>query len=223
MNGSDSIRMKYRTRRRLAGLFIAMVLMGSTSVASAHFPSQGGDGWGTYSWTCNGGSPTTNGTCFNHHHSASARFHFEPSVSQAGFTAGLTAGYSVWDQTWSHQFNFIPEAVDSTSNANVRVVSYNICGTSTAVGCTGMGASGGHLTEGSTLIQFKSTLASNLVDDVGAHEFGHYLGLGHSDESYATMWGIATEGQNSLAYEDRVGRCMVYGHAHSYWGGCNHA
>ncbi len=58
---------------------------------------------------------------------------------------------------------------------------------------------------------------------MAAHEFGHYLGLGHSVKTYATMSPTVPTHATSLAYEDRVGRCMVYEHAHGWWGGCNHA
>lgn len=169
--------------------------------------------------------PPSTANCFKHHSYANARFFFEDSVWQNGFTAGLTTGYSTWDRTNGHQFDFIRELSDTSTNANVRVVpaSTTICGKATMIGCTSFGFSGSHISEGSALIQFKDSISQAYLDDVAAHEFGHYLGLGHSIKSYATMHSPVPSGATSLSYEDRVGRCMVYGHAHGWWGGCNHA
>ena len=61
---------------------------------------------------------------------------------------------------------------------------------------------------------------TSLVDDVSAQEFGHYLRLGHSDISWATMSKSAFQGAVSLSGPDRVGRCQIYGHAHGWWRGC---
>lgn len=209
-------------------IFVVAAFVG-TNVALAHLPSDTtGDGWGNYSWVCTGGDGTSSasGRCFNHHTNADARFFFESTVINAGYSSGLTTGYTAWDQSYSHQFNFVRELSDTSTNANVSVVSNSItlCGKATAVACVGMASdSGGHLVEGTATIKFHDDISAALLDDVAAHEFGHYAGQGHSDESYATMWGSVTSGQSSLAYEDRVGRCMIYGHAHGYWGGCNHA
>ncbi len=216
-----------RSARR-AALVLALTVTVSTvsaSVARAHDPSVGGEGWGPYSFTCAKGESPNVGQCFKHHSYANARFYFEDSVWQNGFTSGITLGYSAWDRTNGHQFDFIRQLSDTSSNANVRVVpaSTTICGDPAADGCTGYAFSGSHILEGSALIEFTDDVPASRLDDLAAHEFGHYLGLGHSVESYTTMNPGAPSGRVTLAYEDRVGRCMVYGHAHGYWGGCVHA
>ncbi len=222
-----------RSRRRLQGrdrplLVLTLIVALSTvspSIAMAHDPSVGGDGWGPYSFTCAHGESPSVGHCFKHHSYANARFFFEDSVWQNGFTSGITLGYSAWDRTNGHQFDFIRQLSDTSTNANVRVVpaSTIICGDPAADGCTGYTFSGSHISEGSALIEFTDDVPASRLDDLAAHEFGHYLGLGHSVESYTTMNPGAPAGGVTLAYEDRVGRCMVYGHAHGWWGGCVHA
>ena len=156
----------------------------------------------------------------SHHSNANARFYFESSVTSE-WISPITTGYSAWDQTNGHQFDFIRELSDTSSNANVSVTSAQICGKATAVGCTSAGAdSNNHIIEGTATIKFRSTISTSLRDDVAAHEFGHYAGLGHSDVSSATMYPTVAAGQSSLHTVDRRGRCQIHGHAHGWWGGC---
>ena len=204
--------------RRLSHLLALLVSFVAVPIADdAHAPiAQNWD------FTCSGGDGVNQitGNCFQHHSNADARFFVQSSVSLNGYLTGATAGWGAWDQTNGHQFNFIREFTDTSSNASVYVTSGTICGSSTAIGCTTMGVSGGHSVEGSATIVFKTGVASSLRDDVAAHEFGHYVSLGHSDVSSATMWKTVAAGQVSLAAADRLGRCEIYGHSHGYWGGC---
>lgn len=193
--------------------------------ASAHTPADDG-----YVWTCSGGEASTQtpGACYGmtsgnppvHHSNADARFYYEPSVDSDWLTP-VNVGYLAWDQTNGHQFNFIRETTDTSSNANVSVTGFTICGDPAAVGCTSNGVdSGNHIIEGSATIKFKSSLSASLRDDASAHEFGHYLGLGHAIGTTATMYGGVFAGASTLSAADSRGRCQVYGHAHGYWGGC---
>lgn len=199
----------------LAAVLVAAALQ---TRADAHSPADAG-----YQFTCSGGEGLNSqaGNCWQHHSNADARFYIHvDSIYNAGYLPGVNAGYQIWDQTDGHQFNFIKETTDTTSNARVSATSSEICGKPTAVGCTSMGVSGDHSVEGSATIKFKTGIASDLVDDVAAHEFGHYVSLGHSDVSSATMWPTAASGQSTLHSSDRLGRCEIYGHSHGYWGGC---
>lgn len=157
----------------------------------------------------------------SHHANADARFFLEASISEGAWLTPVTQGYGAWDETNGHQFDFISDTTDTSNNANVYVTSATICGSPTKVGCTLAGASSSHhIVEGSALIQFKSTVDASLRDDVAAHEFGHYLGVGHSDVSSATMWPTIAASQSTLSSADQLGRCQIYGHSHAYWGGC---
>lgn len=52
------------------------------------------------------------------------------------------------------------------------------------------------------------------IQNVVTHEAGHYLGLGHSDVTQATMSARATLGETlkrTLEDDDRVGVCTIYG------------
>ncbi|MCI0545287.1 MAG: matrixin family metalloprotease, partial [Actinobacteria bacterium] len=154
------------------------------------------------------------------HTNADARFYYDASVG-GSWVSPINSGYLAWDGTFGHEFNFIRETTDTSTNANVSITSLTICGQPTAIGCTSAVADGSHhVVEGSATIKFKSSMPSSLRDDTAAHEFGHYLGLGHSDHRSATMYEVVTEGQVSLHSADRLGRCQIYGHAHGYWGGC---
>lgn len=220
--------MNHEVRRRWTAAILVGLVIIAAGPATAHQPGDGGVGWGAYSWTCSGGGHPNlydKGNCYQHHTNADARIHYESSVAANGFVLALNNGYGAWDQTDGHQFNFIRETSDTSTNANVSVVSntITICGSPTKIACTSMGASGGHTVEGSATIKFHDDIASSLIDDVGAHEFGHYVSLGHSNNSSATMYHTVASGQVSLNYVDEVGRCMIYGHSHAYWGGCTHA
>ncbi len=224
---NPSVRSRLWGNRRLVAVMLLLgVLTAVTAIpmANAHTPSE--IGW---YWTCSGGDGVAqvSGNCWEgstlrhqHHSNANARFKYGSSVGQQGWVSQVDAGYQAWDKTNGHQFDF--QKVTSGTAASVTVTSSTICGKASAVGCTSMGVSstGQHSIEGSATIKFKSTMATNLVDDVSAHEFGHYLSLGHSDMSSATMWGTAFQGAVSLASYDRQGRCQIYGHTHGWWGGC---
>ncbi len=154
-----------------------------------------------------------------HHSNADANFYYTTSVG-GSWVSPINSGYLAWDGTNGHQFNFVKT---TSTGAAVSITSATICGKSSAVGCTSTGLSAApnyHIVEATAWIKFKSTMSSGLRDDVAAHEFGHYLGISHSADAAATMWGSASEGQVSINTSDRLGRCQVYGHAHGYWGGC---
>ncbi len=208
-------------------LVVAAATIGiAASPASAHTPEQY-----SYNWTCSGGDGPSQdeGDCGTmssanrpaHHSYANARMFYDFWVGFYGYTDALNAGVAAWDRTDGHQFDFIVEGTDTTSNANVTVTGFIICGSSSAVGCTTTAVdSYRHIVEGTARIEFKTGISSGLIDDVAAHEFGHYAGLGHSASSAATMWGSVFSGQVSLHTWDKAGRCQIYGHAHGYWGGC---
>lgn len=195
----------------------------------AHTPSQSG-----WTWTCVGGDGTNQdaGSCGGmtvsnppvHHTDASARFWYNASVLANGWTADIDIGFRAWDQTNGHQFNYTKESSDTANNANVSVTGSVICGSSSKIGCTAFSQTGGHINEGGATIKFRTNTSAGLRADLAAHEFGHYLGLGHSLNSVVipTMRSVIAEGQQNLHSYDMNGRCQVYGHSHGLWGGCSH-
>jgi hypothetical protein len=120
--------------RRLSHLLALLVSFVAVPIAAdAHAPID--QNW---DFTCSGGDGVNQitGNCFQHHSNADARFFVQSSVSLNGYLTGATAGWGAWDQTNGHQFNFIREFTDTSSNASVYVTSGTICGSSTAIGCT---------------------------------------------------------------------------------------
>jgi len=55
--------------------------------------------------------------------------------------------------------------------------------------------------------------AATDIENIVAHEIGHLLGLGHSDEKEATMYGTTVQAElkkRSLERDDLAGTCFVY-------------
>lgn len=186
-----------------------------------------------YRWTCAfGDGPSDDpGTCYLHHTNATADW-FPNGHPPTAVQARWRNGAAEWDLSDGHEFNFT-ERNDSTS-AGVNWLSSDPCGNTSWHACTYIWWSGDHITESQSYLHFESdlnwytstgTTPSWQLDLWGtaSHEFGHYLGLGHADSRWATMWPAQLYGeshQRSSHADDRLGRCQVYGHAHSYWGGC---
>ncbi|MBA3289643.1 MAG: matrixin family metalloprotease [Acidimicrobiia bacterium] len=127
-------------------------------------------------------------------------------ASQDGFPYAQRAagnqGVALWDETNGHAFDFIYD----TDGFPVNWVTYQICGTPNAVGChySGAGTSGHFIT---TRVRIRSN-TNNVLSTMG-HEFGHAVGLGHSDDGRSIMQAV---GENDLWTADIRGRCQIYGH-----------
>lgn len=222
-----------RTHERPDALRRALVILAGTVLAVlavqpsvlAHTPDDPGSySWDPWSWTCykGDGDAEKTGYCWAHHSYADARIYRESSITGSpSWNADFWDGHNEWDQTDGHEFNFLVEVSDTSSNANARTVSGDPCGISNAAGCADISRSGDHINEGDAEIEFRVNTSVDR-DALVAHELGHYMGFGHSAETYTTMTNqVNLASQHAdLAYEDRVARCQVYGHSHSWWGGC---
>ncbi len=199
----------------LAAILTSLALPIGT--ATAHTPSEVG-----YVWTCSKGKgeQAFGGYCYRHHSYANARIHLvnQASWSSAWQTAVAT-GYQAWDKTNGHQFDYIVQSTNTSSNSDVSVVT-TACGVSSYAGCAVVIASGQHIVEKDSYVQFKNATTVNKAN-LAIHEFGHLLGLGHSSNSSAVMWWQGGS-RTSLHLDDRNGRCNIYGHSHGWWGGCSH-
>ena len=213
-----------------ASLLVGMlfVVVAWAGVALAHAPNNAG-----YDYTCatGEGEEHYSGLCYKHHTNANAKWEFSSGFPSA-YELNVKYGASRWDKTYGHQFDYI---LDTGAGDYTDVVwtSSPSC-SSAAIGCVTLKYSGDHILEGITGMYFRST--TNWYNGVGTpgsgqydlrsvatHEFGHLLGLGHSATQTATMVsGIdpGTTFKRTLHPDDRLGRCEVYGHSHSYWGGC---
>lgn len=197
------------------------------SLAQAHYPSKHG-----YRWTCLSGDDGFNGRCYYHHANADAVWAFA-QLPSANPEAAIRQGAADWDGTFSHEFNYVYGA----GSVTVYWDGDDPCGNASFAGCAVVTyvIADQHIVESETWIELESdigwnatisgTVAPNQLDlwSGAAHEFGHVVGVGHSTNSYATMYPVLSVGDGShrvLHTDDRTGRCQVYGHAHGYWGGC---
>lgn len=191
---------------------VALTILIFESSAQAHDPED----WNpAYAWTCRSGTSSSNGYCFDHHSNANANWYrwWSPNpINQAAWVSATNSGASTWES--GHTFNYVYTSSGSTSF--VYTVAGNPCGNPSWAGCAHTWASGGHISEGSSYIEFRESTSVNKTD-LATHEFGHLLGMGHSSQSSATMWKSVHSGADSLSSHDTSGRSQIYGHSHGWW------
>lgn len=181
---------------------------GLAGTALAHYP--GGTDWKyscvTGGETADNGDPTW-GECFVHHSNANADWHV-PGTTGATIRQRYRDGSGQWDQTDGHRFNFVERNDDSS--AEVRWRPGDPCNSTAAGACTFWIWSGQHLIETQMYIHFENDLGWNIgtglpsqnelnLYSCATHEFGHYMGLGHSSWQSSSMFRIIDRGDSDAA------------------------
>jgi hypothetical protein len=166
-----------------------------------------------------------NGSTWN---AAEVLYYINPTnldLSASAVEGAVRAGADTWHQQAAVNFRFVyagQSAQTSNTLDNVNLVTFRNASSGSAIATTYWWSSGSRIVDADIVFwdgAFRFYAGTSgcsggfYIEDIAAHEFGHALGLGHSDSTLATMYfsvSSCNTGPRSLDADDIAGVRSLY-------------